>query len=148
MSFADHWLLAIKTSLEPGDVRCLSPSALAYVGDAVYELYVRTHFLFPPKRSQSYHNQVVTQVRAESQAQHLRILEPYLTNHERELLRKGRNATLKRPKRLSLRIYQQASSLETLVGYLFLTDPSRLAELFSRLRLDEISAMADPSSNE
>lgn len=147
MLLADYWLLSIKSSLEAGDVRSLSPSALAYVGDAVYELYIRTHYLFPPKRSQSYHNQVVTQVRAESQAQQLRVLEPYLNNHERELLKKGRNATLKRPKRLSLGIYQQASSLETLVGYLFLTDPGRLAELFSRLELDDIPSTTDTSSN-
>lgn len=77
----------------------LSPAALAYVGDAIYELYIRTHYLLPPKRLQVYHEQVVAQVRAESQAQHLQSLQPHLTNTELEILKRGRNAASKGPKR-------------------------------------------------
>lgn len=111
----------------------LSPIALAYVGDAVFELYVRTKFLLPPKRMASYHSQVVTQVRAESQAAHLLALLPHLTDAEKEILRKGRNACVSKPRRLSRRIYQQATGLETLIGYLHLTNPTRLSELLSQL---------------
>ena len=46
----------------------LSPAFLAYIGDAVYELYVRTAYLLPPRKLADYHNQVVAQVRAETQA--------------------------------------------------------------------------------
>ena len=111
----------------------LSPIALAYIGDAVFELYVRSKFLMPPKRMADYHNQVVTQVRAESQAVHLSVLLPYLTDSEKEILRRGRNASTMKPRRLSRQIYQQATSLETLIGYLHLTDSQRLSELLSKL---------------
>ena len=121
--------------LELAQVEQLSPVALAYIGDAVYELYIRISLLMPPKRMANYHSQVVAQVRAESQAICLQILEPYLTEQEKEILRRGRNACIGKPRRLSLRVYQQATSLETLIGYLHLTNPQRLSELFAKSRL-------------
>lgn len=114
----------------------LSPASLAYIGDAVYELYVRTRYLLPPKRLSDYHDCVVAQVRAESQAACLRLLEPYLTDEEREILRRGRNAATGKPRRLSPELYQQATSLETLIGYLYLQNPQRLNELLEQFNLD------------
>lgn len=111
----------------------LSPIALAYIGDAVFELYVRTKFLMPPKRMATYHSQVVNQVRAESQAIHLASLLPDLTDAEKEILRRGRNACVTKPRRLKRHTYQQATGLEALIGYLHLTNPERLAELFAKL---------------
>ena len=116
----------------------LSPIALAYIGDAVFELYIRKLFLFPPKRIADHHHRVVTQVRAESQAVHLSNLLPYLTDKEKEILRRGRNASTMKPRRLSRKIYQQATSLETLIGYLHLTDRKRLSELLAKLKFDSI----------
>lgn len=117
----------------------ISPAALAYLGDAVYELFVRTYFLLPPKRSQTYHQQVVAQVRAESQANTLLALQPFLSDTEQEIVRRGRNATTGRPRRVDPEIYQQATSLETLLGYLYLTNPQRLTELLAQLNIDQIS---------
>lgn len=116
----------------------LSPIALAYIGDAVFELYVRSKFLMPPKRMADYHNQVVTQVRAESQAIHLSVLLPYLSEQEKEILRRGRNASTMKPRRLSRKIYQQATSFEALIGYLHLKDSERLLELLGKLKFDLI----------
>ena len=117
-------------------VQRLSPAALAYLGDAVYELYVRRCYLFPPRRLENYHQQVVAQVRAESQARHLRSLQPYLTSDEQALLKRGRNAVSTRHKRVDPETYQQATSLETLIGYIYLTDSTRLLELFSHLEFE------------
>lgn len=123
-------------------IQQLSPTALAYLGDAVYELYIRACYLLPPKRSQSYHHQVVSQVRAETQADHLISLEPYLTTKELEIVRRGRNATSGCPKRLDPKIYQQATSFEALIGYLYLTDTRRLTELLALLQLNSKAATA------
>lgn len=115
----------------------LSPAAMAYLGDAVYELYVRRFHLVPPKRPQYYHQQVVAQVRAESQAHHLRSLIPHLDSTELEIVKRGRNtAATGRPRKIDPEIYQQATSLETLIGYLYLTNPQRLTELLAQLKLD------------
>lgn len=113
----------------------LSPVALAYIGDAVYELFVRTELLLPPKRIADYHSQVVAQVRAETQAAHLQDLESHLTTAEKDILRRGRNAITNKPRRLDLKIYQRASSFETLIGHLYLSDPQRLQELLAKLNL-------------
>jgi ribonuclease III family protein len=146
LSFSPTELLASLISLNSDELQSLgssprlnqvSPAALAYVGDAIYELYIRTRYLIPPKRLQIYHEQVVAQVRAESQAQHLQSLQPHLTNAELEILKRGRNAASKGPKRLNPEIYQQATSLETLLGYLYLADPQRLMDLLARLQLKE-----------
>jgi ribonuclease-3 family protein len=117
-------------------IQQVSPASLAYLGDAVYELYIRSCYLLPPRRISDYHNQVVAQVRAEAQANHLRSLEPHLTAPELEILRRGRNAVTGSPRRLAPEIYQQATSLETLMGYLYLTDPQRLLQLLAHLELD------------
>ncbi|MEH1976728.1 MAG: ribonuclease III domain-containing protein [Nostoc sp.] len=118
-------------------VQKISPSALAYLGDAIYELYVRIFYLLPLQRSGIYHRLVVEQVRAETQALHLRSLIPHLRDTELEIVRRGRNAATGRPKRLNPEIYQQATSLETLIGYLYLTDYQRLTELLQILHLEK-----------
>lgn len=128
-------LLPQKLSLS--QVQQISPSALAYVGDAIYELYVRMFYLWPQKRLENYHRLVVDQVRAETQALHLRMLTPYLRSNELEIVRRGRNSVTNRPKRLNPEIYQQATSLETLVGYLYLTDNERLIELLQQVHLEQ-----------
>ncbi|EAW36624.1 Mini-ribonuclease 3 [Lyngbya sp. PCC 8106] len=125
--------------IKPEQVQQLSPASWAYLGDAVYELYIRHFYLIPPKRSQLYHQLVVSQVRAETQARHLRSLEPYLSTAELEVVRRGRNAAVKGPKRIDQQTYQLATSLETLVGYLYLTDPERLSQLLAQLDLNSES---------
>ena len=130
-------LLHAAMPVTTAQLRQISPTALAYLGDAVYELYVRSHYLLPPKRSQTYHHLVVAQVRAETQARHLEALTPHLNNIELEIVRRGRNATTKGPRRVDPEIYQQATSLETLMGYLYLTDSQRLAQLLQQLKLEQ-----------
>jgi ribonuclease-3 family protein len=126
---------AILPAPASAEIQRLSPAALAYLGDAVYELYIRRRFLLPPKRSEVYHQQVVSNVRAETQASHLRSLMPHLRESEHEFLKRGRNAASNRPKRLDPEVYQYATSLEALIGYLYLTDPPRLSELLGFLNL-------------
>ncbi len=128
-----NWLTLLPPIPQPEQLQQLSPASWAYLGDAIYELYVRHAFLLPPKRLQAYHQLVVNQVRAETQASQLQVLEPHLTHDELEILRRGRNAANRCPRRVHPQIYQQATSLETLVGYLYLTDPERLAQLLSYL---------------
>ena len=113
----------------------ISPVSLAYIGDVVYELYIRSYYLLPQQRISSYHKQVVTQVKAETQAEHLRSLQAYLSDEEKDILKRGRNAATKKPRRLPLSIYQKATSLETLIGYLYLSNPERLQEIFNYLEL-------------
>jgi ribonuclease III family protein len=125
----------VESTLPPAEVQALSPVALAYIGDAVYELFVRGSFLWPPKRIHDYHRQVVGQVRAEQQAHWVNQLLPILSSAEQDILRRGRNASPRGPKRVDGAIYQRATGFEALIGYLYLTDPPRLAEILSQIHL-------------
>jgi len=116
-------------------VEKISPISLAYLGDAIYELYIRNRLLMPPKKIADYHHQVVRQVKAEAQATHLESISSCLTPQEQDILRRGRNAANHKPKRVSAKVYQQASSLETLIGYLYLTNSDRLQELLQKLNI-------------
>ncbi len=116
-----------------GELSAISPISLAYIGDAVFELYVRSRLLTPAKRIRDYHQQVVTQVKAEQQSRFVDILDPHLTDAERDLVRRGRNATTGKSRRASGQDYQKATGLETLIGFLYLTDQPRLIYLLNRL---------------
>lgn len=118
-------------------IQQVSPTALAYIGDAVYELYIRTNYLLPPKSAYAYHQLVVAQVRAETQALQLASLIAYLTPTELEIVRRGRNAANRPPKRVDAEVYGRATSLETLIGYLYLTNFPRLSQVLEKLNLLE-----------
>lgn len=125
------------TPMSLAQIQQVSPAALAYIGDAVYELYIRTNYLLPSKTAYAYHQLVVAQVRAESQALQLECLRDCLTPTELEIVRRGRNAANRPPKRVDAEIYGRATSLETLIGYLYLTNFPRLSQLLQKLNLQE-----------
>ncbi|MEN9213220.1 MAG: ribonuclease III domain-containing protein [Thermostichus sp. DG02_4_bins_136] len=128
-----HDLLSDPTSekLSLAEIRRLSPAALAYLGDAIYELHVRRRQLFPPERLERYHQQVVARVRGSAQAKLLLVLLPHLNAEEQEVVRWGRNGCGRPPRHLSLADYQNASGLETILGYLYLANLERLKHILA-----------------
>ena len=84
-------------------------------------------------RSKDLHNAVVKEVNAFSQARAIREIEPYLTVIEKDFLRKGRNKAGRGPKNVDAGTYGIATGFETIVGWLFLKNPNRLADLFDLL---------------
>jgi ribonuclease III family protein len=106
--------------------------SLAYIGDAVYELHIRTYYLNPPRTANAYHQLVVAKVRAENQAQQLdRLINNlFLDDGELALVKRGRNAAGSSSRHLDPVIYQKATGYEVLIGYLYLTDHNRLHQLF------------------
>jgi ribonuclease-3 family protein len=121
--------------ISPSSILQISPVSFAYIGDVVFELYIRTKFLLPPKKISDYHHQVVGKVRAESQAAYLQQLYPLLTDIERNWVRRGKNSVNKSPRRLPLQTYQQATGLETLLGYLYICDRQRLEYILSQIKI-------------
>lgn len=122
--------------LKTADLRQLSPVQLAFIGDAVYELHARTLFSWPLVKPQVHRSAAVQLVRAETQSVLLRrlIISGWaITDEERMLLRKGRNSAGPGPPRLSGGTYGEASALETLLGYLYMSDRPRLQSLLDEL---------------
>lgn len=118
------------------ELRGLSPISLAYIGDAVFELYVRSRLLLPAKRIRDYHQQVVAQVKAEQQADYVEQLKAHLTVEELDILRRGRNATTGRSRRAGAKAYQQATGFEALIGFLYLNNRERLLSLLALLAIE------------
>uniref|UniRef100_A0A5B7A1Z8 Putative Ribonuclease III domain-containing protein n=2 Tax=Davidia involucrata TaxID=16924 RepID=A0A5B7A1Z8_DAVIN len=113
-------------------------ASLAYIGDCIYELYARRHFLFPPLNIEEYNDRVMAVVRCEAQDALLQKLlnDNSLSKEERDVLRWGKNigaAKTRTKKRAGVAVYNRASSLETLVGYLYLTNVKRLEEIMLKL---------------
>ena len=102
-------------------MRLYSPQALAFLGDAVYELLVRERIVLKANRPVSeLHLQAVEQVRASYQSQAYAVIEPLLTEEEAAALKRGRNLnSVKPPKNGNVRDYRRATGLESLFGYLY-----------------------------
>lgn len=111
----------------------MSGLSLAFVGDAVYEVMVRSLVLSRgDARVQTLHSRAVDYVNASFQAQAADILLPLLTDDETAVYKRGRNATSAHtPKNKSEAEYHKATGFEALMGYLWLKkDFERLTELF------------------
>ena len=113
------------------NIKRLSPAALAYLGDAVYELHVRHLSIDPPRRTRDYHQAVVRRVRATAQAGVLAEIAHSLSPEEQAIVQRGKNQCGRPPRNVEPHIYRQASGFESLVGYLYLTDAQRLTELLT-----------------
>lgn len=108
---------------------------LAYIGDAVYELHVRTRLLPFVPQIEPLHRQTVERVKAAAQARLLQTLQPHLTADEADVVRRGRNCKAAAGRR-DLYDYRYATAFEALVGYLHLTG--------QQARLDEFWSLAEP----
>lgn len=117
------------------DINMLSPLQLAYVGDAVYELLVRTYLLSKRFSVHELHNEAIKYVRAEAQADIVHKLLDTLTEEELSIVKRGRNAkTGTMPKNASMIDYKYATGFESLIGYLYLKGQDvRIEELFQKV---------------
>ncbi|QEY33343.1 ribonuclease III [Synechococcus sp. RSCCF101] len=116
-----------------GDASDLGPLQLAWLGDAVWELHQRRRRCFQAARAGALHAATVESVRAGTQAQQLQRLDPWLNDQEREMARRGRNRAGRGPRSIPPATYAQATGFETMIGWLFLVNPCRLAQLLEQL---------------
>lgn len=106
------------------DVIGLNPLVLAYVGDSIYELLVRTYLInrFREKSAHKLHVDAIGFVKAHAQSEFIKALENQLTDEEIRIFKRGRNAKSKSiPKNAEVQDYRKATGFEALLGYLYLT---------------------------
>ncbi len=121
------------TSENEIDLRERSPLALAFVGDGVYELLVRAREVERTRlKPNRLHSGAVRFVSARGQFEALRYLEPMLTEAEKDLVRRGHNASKATvAKNASPEEYRASTGFECLLGYLYLEGKNdRIQELF------------------
>lgn len=118
--------------IEPKDIRTYSPLSLAFLGDNVFDLFIRYMVVaggnIPVNQ---YHTKVTAYVKAQGQVEFYERIKDELTEAEQLIFKRGRNAkTVHLPKHANREEYAIATGLETLIGYLFLNgEEQRLSEL-------------------
>ena len=119
--------------MEESRARMLNPLQLAYIGDGVWELLVRSRLIYMGRSARHVHKDAVACVNAGAQAEAFRRIEPLLTEAEVDIARRGRNAHAHHaaPKNQDAADYRAATALEALIGYLYLIgEEDRLLTLF------------------
>ena len=112
------------------EVNQMSPLTWAYIGDGVYELYIRTYLVHKTNvKPHKLHAEAIGYVKAHAQAEILKMLETDLTEEEKEIVRRGRNTqTHHIAKNASMQDYMYATAFEALIGYLYLTGQEKRLE--------------------
>lgn len=118
------------------EINMMSPLTWAYVGDCVYELYIRTELVNRTNlKPHKLHIESIKYVKAQAQAKFLQEIYNDLTEEEKEIVRRGRNAENHHlPKNCNVQDYMYATAFEALIGYLYLTRQNkRLKEIFNKV---------------
>ena len=114
------------------DIRTYSPLTLAYIGDDVFDLIIRTIVVNKGNTSPNkLHGNTIQYVSARAQSNILDSIMPILTDEEKDIARRGRNSKPhSKAKNASTIDYLKATALESVVGYLYLKDDmERIFEL-------------------
>lgn len=121
--------------LSKEDILMLSPLQLAYIGDAVFELLVRTHLLERGLNVNELHREATKYVKAKSQSEIIHGISHILHEDEISYVKRGRNAKSNTaPKNANITDYRYATGLECLFGYLYLNGKdSRIEEIFKEI---------------
>lgn len=125
--------MLLAAALPEKEARLRNPLALAFVGDSVWDLLTRQRLLQTRAQVNALHRRAVGCVNAGAQAASAARIEPYLTEAEADVYRRGCNAHARHnaPKNQDPRAYSHATGLEALFGYLYLTGQNeRIRELF------------------
>ena len=129
--------------MAPEKARLLNPLQLAYLGDSVWDLLVRSRLLYAGRNVHNMHRAATGSVNAGAQAQALERMTPLLSPEEAEIARRGRNAHARHPapRNQNPADYQAATALEALVGFLYVTgEEERLLALFQRSQEEDTHA--------
>lgn len=113
------------------DAKRLSPLVLAYIGDCVYELYVRTRVIeeHPSMPAHKLHLETVKYVKAHAQSNSIHSMTELLNEEEAAVFRRGRNAkSYTQAKNASTVDYRHATGFEALIGYLYISGRNDRAE--------------------
>lgn len=131
----------INVKLTGEDIMMLSPLQLAYIGDAVYELLVRTYLMKKELSVGKLHRLTTKYVKAKAQSDIIHHLDHELTEKEKSIVKRGRNSkTNTTPKNADMIDYKYATGFEALIGYLYLMEENqRLSELFQKISHMEIN---------
>jgi ribonuclease-3 family protein len=128
----------IKRKKDLQDVNMLSPLVWAYVGDSVYEMFIRTNLVnVSNAKPHKLHIESIKYVKAQAQAETLKKISDKLTEKELDIVRRGRNTENHHvAKNANVADYAQSTAFEALIGYLYLSKQDERLEEILNMCLD------------
>jgi ribonuclease-3 family protein len=102
----------------------------AHIGDAVWEVFVRTYTINKTSNSKHLHEITTARVNAKFQKDMLQLIMPELTEEEKEIARRGRNLPIPVGRRSIQNDYRQATAFEVLIGYWYINNKERLEQIY------------------
>ena len=124
--------------LKEADINAYSPLTLAYIGDSIYDLIVKSVVVCRANcAANKLHKQTSALVKAETQAQMADLLQEHMTEEELAIYKRGRNAkSYTTAKNASVADYRKATGIESVCGYLYLRDNASRAVDLIKLGLE------------
>ncbi|MDD3149976.1 MAG: ribonuclease III domain-containing protein [Candidatus Gastranaerophilales bacterium] len=107
--------------------------SLAHIGDGVYEVFAREITIYKTENANKLHKMTVSIVNAEFQAFLLNEIENFLTEEEKEIIRRARNLSVTTARRTNQKLHRLSTAFEALIGYLYLSDKKRLEQIFEKI---------------
>ena len=105
----------------------------AHIGDAVWEVFVRENIIYRTQNSKTMHKLTIEKVNGEFQGELLKFLEDYLTDEEKDMIRRAKNIPTSSARKIGHAIHSQATAFEVLIGYNYINNKTRLDELYKIL---------------
>ena len=122
VGFEFHSYMQEVFQMQEVDIQTYSPLTLAYIGDSIYDLIIKSIVINQGnKQVNKHHREVSSLVQASTQSRMMRVMQEHLTEEEHAIYKRGRNAKSVSPaKNQSVTDYRRATGFEALLGYLYL----------------------------
>lgn len=106
----------------------------AHIGDAVWEVFIREIIIYQTQNSKTMHKLTIEKVNGEYQNDLLNSLEDFLTEEEKDLVRRAKNIPTSSARKISHAIHSGATAFEVLIGYNYINNKPRLDELYEIIK--------------
>ena len=114
----------------------------AYLGDAVWELYIRNKTVLMTNNAKKLHQITTSLVKTQFQADLLKFLDNFLNDNEKELIKRARNLPIPVGRRSIQHEYRQATAFEALIGWLYLNENGRYNEILKLIEVSDLISYA------
>ena len=105
----------------------------AHIGDAVWEVFVREKIIYKTQNSKTMHKLTIERVNGEFQGELLEFIEPYLTDEEKDMIRRAKNIPTSSARKIGHAVHSQATAFEVLIGFNYINNKKRLEDLYKIL---------------
>lgn len=126
----------LKEKFSATEAHLINPLTLAFIGDAVYEVFIRTYLVSENKtlKVQQLHLKTVNYVKAKSQSNYAKLILDMLDDDEISVFKRGRNSKSSTPKNADVGEYRWATGFEAVIGYLYIAGKNeRLNYLLNKI---------------